>query len=70
MGGSNDLQSPPNFFSELFMIFVHKIKKPNKILKKVGNMVHPSGDYWKDSNKPVLRKGNKVPGLCNHRDET
>ena len=29
-------------FSELFMIFVHKIKKANKILKKVGNMVHPN----------------------------
>ena len=49
VGGSNDLQSCPNFFSELFMIFVHKIKKANKILKKVGNMVHPSSHLYHSS---------------------
>ena len=42
VGGSNDLFLGQNFFSELFMIFVHKIKKGNKIIKKVGNMVHPT----------------------------
>ena len=42
VGGSNDLFFGRNFFSELFMIFVHKIKKGNEIIKKVGNMVHPT----------------------------
>ena len=41
-GGSNDLFLGQKSFSELFMIFVHKIKKSTKILKKVGNMVHPN----------------------------
>ena len=42
VGGSNDPQSSPNFFSELFMIFVHRKKKAIKILKKVQYMVHPN----------------------------
>ena len=42
MRGSNDLKMSQTFFSELLL--VHKIKKANKILKKVGNMVHPNVD--------------------------
>ena len=46
MGGSNDLQIGRNFFSGVFMIFVHKIKNDNKKLKKSEKMEHPSGgDY-------------------------
>ena len=42
MGGSNDLQSSPIFFCQLFITFVHRIKKHNPKLKKSGNLKHPN----------------------------
>ena len=42
VGGSNDLQSSPIFFWQLFITFVHRIKKHNPKLKKSGNLKHPT----------------------------
>ena len=46
VGGSNDLQSSPNFFWQLLITFVHRIKKANQKLKKCWNLKHPSVHAW------------------------
>ena len=42
VGGSNDLQMVWNFFPELFMTFLHRIKNSNLKLKKSVFLKHPN----------------------------
>ena len=42
VGGSVDLHFGQNFFSGVYMIFLHRKKKKSKILKKIAFLPHPN----------------------------